>query len=148
VYQNILVPVDGSVTATRGLKEAIRIAKSHNARLRLLHVVNEIILIASDPQPALFTNSLLDSLRDGGKAILKSAEGLVREQGLAAEAVLLETWGRHAADLIIEQAEQWPADLIVMGTHGRRGLRRLVLGSDAELVLRTANVPVLLVRCS
>jgi nucleotide-binding universal stress UspA family protein len=148
MYQNILVPVDGSVTATRGLKEAIRIAKSYNARLRLLHVVNEIILIASDPQPALFTSSLLDSLRDGGKGILKSAEGLVREQGLAAEAVLLETWGRHAADLIIEQAEQWPADLIVMGTHGRRGLRRLVLGSDAELVLRTANVPVLLVRCS
>ncbi len=91
---------------------------------------------------------MLESLRDGGKAILKSAEGLVREHGLNAESSLLECWGRRASDLILEQAEQWPADLIVMGTHGRRGLRRLALGSDAEMVLRSASVPVLLVRAS
>jgi nucleotide-binding universal stress UspA family protein len=50
--------------------------------------------------------------------------------------------------MIVEQAEQWPADLLVMGTHGRRGLRRLALGSDAEMVVRGARVPVLLVRGS
>jgi len=146
MYQNILVPIDGSAAATRGIKEAIKIAKSHGSQLRLLHVVNELILIAGDPQPALFGKGLFDSLREGGKVVLKSAEGLVREHGLAAEAVLLESWGLHAAGKIIEQAEQWPADLIVMGTHGRRGLRRLVLGSDAELVMHATSVPVLLVR--
>jgi nucleotide-binding universal stress UspA family protein len=51
-----------------------------------------------------------------------------------------------AADLIVAQAREWPADLIVMGTHGRRGLLRVALGSDAEQVLRAATVPVLLVR--
>lgn len=60
--------------------------------------------------------------------------------------VLLESIGGRAADLIVDQAKQWNADLIVMGTHGRRGLRRLALGSDAELVVRSASVPVLLVR--
>ena len=48
--------------------------------------------------------------------------------------------------VIAKYAEQWPADLIVLGTHGRRGIRRLVMGSDAEYVVRTARVPVLLVR--
>lgn len=146
MYQNILVPVDGSPTATRGLKEAMQLAKLHGSRLRLLHVVNELILTA-DPQPAIYMGTLLDSLRAGGTDILKRAERLTREQGVAFETVLLETLGRHAADLIVEQAQQWPADLIVMGTHGRRGLSRLALGSDAELVLRAASVPVLLVKC-
>ena len=81
-------------------------------------------------------------------AVLSNAEGRVRERGLSAEAVLQECWGRRASDVIIEQAEQWPADLIVMGTHGRRGLHRLALGSDAEKVARGAPVPVLLVRGS
>jgi len=59
--------------------------------------------------------------------------------------VLLESIGGPAADLILAQAKEWPADLIVMGTHGRRGLRRLAMGSDAEGVIRGAPVPVLLV---
>jgi nucleotide-binding universal stress UspA family protein len=146
MYQNILVPVDGSSTATRGLKEAVELAKHHGSRLRLLHVVNELVLTAVDPQPAIYMSTLLDSLREGGNAILKAAEGLVRERGLAAESLLLESVGRQAAELIVEQAERWPADLIVMGTHGRRGLRRIALGSDAEHVVRATSIPVLLIK--
>jgi len=148
MYQNILVPVDGSVTARRGLDEAVKIAKSHGSRLRLLHVLNEVVLTGLDPHPTLFTAATLDSLREGGRAVLSTAAGAVREQGLSAELELQECWGRRASDVIVEQAEQWPADLIVMGTHGRRGLRRLALGSDAEMVVRGAPVPVLLVRGS
>lgn len=148
MYQNILVPIDGSAVAERGLREAIELAKCNGAQLRLLHVMHEVILTGSDAQPLLFTPALLESLQEGGRAILRQAAGLVREQGLSPQVVLLECWGRRAADVIIEQAEQWPADLIVMGTHGRRGLRRLALGSDAEMVLRAASVPVLVVRAS
>lgn len=146
MYQNILVPVDGSDTAKHGLAEAVKIAKHHGSRLRLLHVMNEVVLSGLDPHPSLFTSATLESLREGGRGILRAAQGFVREQGLAPESALQECWGRRAADAIIEQAEQWPADLIVMGTHGRRGLRRLALGSDAEMVVRSAPVPVLLVR--
>jgi nucleotide-binding universal stress UspA family protein len=59
---------------------------------------------------------------------------------------MLESFGGRAADFIVEQANKWRADLIVLGTHGRRGVKRLVMGSDAEQVIRTARVPVLLVK--
>jgi nucleotide-binding universal stress UspA family protein len=62
------------------------------------------------------------------------------------EQKLIETLGGRTADEIVREAKQWPADLIVLGTHGRRGLKRLAMGSDAEMVLRLAPVPVLMVR--
>src|SRR5688572_17713439 len=74
------------------------------------------------------------------------AESLVRQHGLEPECKLLEALGCPAGEEIVRDAEEWPADIIVMGTHGRRGIRRIVMGSDAELVLRTSPVPVLLVR--
>lgn len=60
--------------------------------------------------------------------------------------MLHETFAGRLSDFVVEQAHIWKADLIVIGTHGRRGVRRLLLGSDAEQVLRTSPVPVLLVR--
>src|SRR5208282_6792120 len=84
--------------------------------------------------------------RTGGKKLLARAEAKVRKRGIEVETVLLETVGRRVADLIIKQAKKWRADVIVLGTHGRRGLARVVMGSDAELVLRETPLPVLLVR--
>ena len=94
----------------------------------------------------LYYGEIIDGLREGGKRILGDAERVTREQGVKYESELVETIGGRAADVIVNQATQWPADLIVMGTHGRRGIRRLALGSDAEMVLRHAPVPVLMVR--
>ena len=145
MYEKILVPVDGSDPAAGGLAEAIKIAKSFGGRIRLVHVVNEFIIDATYG-PGAYTNDILKSLRDIGAGILKDAEALVRKAGVAAESVLLESIGGPAAEPIAEQARQWPADLIVMGTHGRRGFARLALGSDAEEVVRIMPVPVLLVR--
>src|SRR5208282_966463 len=73
--------------------------------------------------------------RTGGKKLLARAEAKVRKRGIEVETVLLEAVGRRVADLIIKQAKKWRADLIVLGTHGRRVLSRVVTGSDAELVL-------------
>jgi nucleotide-binding universal stress UspA family protein len=81
-----------------------------------------------------------------GKKLLARAEAKVRKRGIEVDTVLLETVGRRVADLIIKQAKKWRADLIVLGAHGRRGLSRVVMGSDAELVLRKTPLPVLLVR--
>ena len=144
MYAKILVPVDGSPASAAGLTEAIKIAKSQGSQLRLFHVVNEFVLDYSYGA-GLYGTNLIDSLREAGKNILQQAETLVRQQGVAVEGVLLESIGGPAADLIVAQAKEWPADLIVMGTHGRRGLRRLAMGSDAEGVIRGAPVPVLLV---
>src|SRR5208282_5471753 len=141
VYPKILVPVDGSETSAVGLKEAIKVAKSQGSQLRLLHVVNEFVLDYSYGA-GLYGSNLIESLREGGKKILEQAESQVRQQGVQVDGVLIESIGGPAADLILAQASEWPADLIVMGTHGRRGLRRFAMGSDAEGVLRSAMVPV------
>lgn len=144
MYKKILVPVDGSATAKRGLDEAIRLAKAGGGTIRLVHVVDELVVV--DPEVPVYYQAMIESLRESGKATLAKSEAAVKAQGIPVETVMLETMGVRAADLIVEQASQWPADLIVMGTHGRRGLRRVVLGSDAELVIRHTTVPVLLLR--
>lgn len=144
MYQHILLPTDGSPVATRALYEAIRWAKRGSARLRLLHVVSELVML--DVDPPVYLQGSLEVLRRAGAQVLDRAAQLARAEGVTAETTLLESIGARPADLIVEQAKSWPADLIVMGTHGRRGLRRAVLGSDAELVVRDSPVPVLLVR--
>lgn len=70
----------------------------------------------------------------------------VREAGLEAEVILPETFGLRIASIIIEEAKRWPADLIVIGSHSRRGVDRLLLGSVAESVVRLSTKPVLLIR--
>ena len=145
MYKKILVPVDGSAPSMRGLSEAMKLAKSHGSQLQLVHVVNELVLGAAETPP-VYMGEVVDALRAEGKAVLGKAERVVREHALEPQSVLLESIGGRAADLIVEQAKQWKADLIVMGTHGRRGLRRLALGSDADLVVRSSPVPVLLIR--
>jgi nucleotide-binding universal stress UspA family protein len=145
MYGRILVPVDGSGTSANGLAEAVKIAKSQGSGLRLVHVVNEFVFDYSY-SPAAYAVDVVESLRERGRAILAESAARVRKEGLEPETVLLESIGGPAADLIIAQAKDYHAELIVMGTHGRRGLRRLALGSDAEQVVRLASVPVLLVR--
>jgi nucleotide-binding universal stress UspA family protein len=145
MYARILVPVDGSPTSLKGLDEAIRLAKATGARLKLIHVVNELILDSSQA-PALYYEQVILNLREAGKQVLAQAEEAARKQAMTVETELLESIGGRAADSIIDVARQWRADLIVLGTHGRHGLRRLAMGSDAELVVRNAPVPVLTVR--
>jgi nucleotide-binding universal stress UspA family protein len=145
MYDTILVPVDGSDTALKGLNEAIKVAKALGSTICLLHIVNEFIFDYSD-SPVAYAAGVIDGLRERGNAILAEAAALVRAHGLEPSSVLLESIGGPTADLIVAQAAQGHVDLIVMGTHGRRGLRRVAMGSDAEQVIRMATVPVLLVR--
>jgi nucleotide-binding universal stress UspA family protein len=144
MYKKILAPVDGSSTSLLGLEEAIRLAKQLKASLRILHVVDELIM-ANTPGPMIY-DQWLEAIREGGKQTLANAKAFAKNRDIEPEAILLETIGGRAADLIIEHAQEWSADLIVLGTHGRRGVRRLLMGSDAELVVRGSPVPVLLVR--
>jgi nucleotide-binding universal stress UspA family protein len=145
MYAKILVPVDGSETSAQGLDEAIKLAKVHGSQLLLVHVVNEYIFDITY-SAAYVAQNLIDSLVKMGKGVLEAAESTAKKEGVKAESVLIESIGGVAADLILAQAKTWKADLIVMGTHGRRGFARVAMGSDAESVVRAATVPVLLVR--
>jgi nucleotide-binding universal stress UspA family protein len=110
-----------------------------------VHIVNELIFGGGDGA-GIYASDLIVSLRNGGKSLLTQAAARVRRQGVEVDSVMIESLGAAAADLIVEQARLWPADLIVMGTHGRRGLVRVAMGSDAENVVRITSAPVLLVR--
>jgi nucleotide-binding universal stress UspA family protein len=147
MYDKILVPVDGSETSTRGLNEAIRLAKINGGQLRLMNIVNEYILDATY-STGLFPDNLIAALCKEGKAILDAAQAIAQSAGVKADTVMIESIGGVPADFIIAQAKEWNADIIVMGTHGRRGLLRLALGSNADLVVRAATMPVLLVHAT
>jgi len=147
-YRKILVAVDGSAASAKGLREALRLAKAERARLFILHVVDEYPAFAAlDGMMAGAPGAdLVPALREGGKRVLARAKSAAQKAGVPAKAILREMLSGPAAYPIVREARRLGADLIVLGTHGRRGVRRLVLGSDAEQVVRTAPVPVLLVR--
>ena len=146
MYQHILVPVDGSATSDRALQEAIRLARQQSAQLELMHVVEDIRLLDSDSY--INYTEMQETLRNSGKKTLAHAQMVVQLAGMGAEINLLEAHGKRIASIIVEEAERWPADLIVIGTHGRSGFSRVLFGSVAEGVVRTAHIPVLLIRGS
>ena len=145
MYQRILVPVDGSETAKRGLDEAIKLTKVLGARLKIVHIVDDSAL-ALNPETGIAAAPLVADFAEGGKEILEEARKLTAAQGIDAEVVLHENFTGRVADLIADEARTWRAELIVMGTHARTGIKHAVLGSDAEAVVHASEVPVLLVR--
>ena len=145
MYQHILAPIDGSESAVQGLREAIRLAADQKARLRLMYVIDTFPILVGMASAASLDPSLI-RLRNYGEQLLSAAKRQAGESGVDAETVLREVTEGRIANAVVEEAGVSGCDLIVMGTHGRRGLSRMALGSDADLVVRTSAVPVLLVR--
>ncbi|MDR6536766.1 universal stress protein [Variovorax soli] len=145
MYQRILVPIDGSATSLRGLDEALRMAKLTGATLRLIHVVDELKYVTGFETFATYSGDVVPLMAEAGKQILEQGRERAQRAGIDAESVLFTSLAGRVSELVVAQAKAWNADLIVIGTHGRHGVARAVLGSDAEQVLRMAPVPVLLV---
>lgn len=145
-YGHILVPLDGSRQAERALDEAIALASSQGGSLRLLSVLDEMQYVDGFEPSLVVIDDVLPRARREIGAMLESARARAAARGVAAE-VALETEG--TADIprvVCAQAQAWPADLVVLGTHGRRGVERMLAGSVAEAILRRCPAPVLLVR--
>lgn len=146
MYKRILVPTDGSDTAEAGLREACKLAREQQGtQLRVIHVVDDFPTTMAEMYGTAY-DVITESVRKAGVSILTHAESFAREQGVTIETDLIEAMGTPAGELVIKAAKEWPADLIVCGTHGRRGLRRIVMGSDAEYIVRKTPVPILLIR--
>jgi nucleotide-binding universal stress UspA family protein len=148
MYKQILVAVDGSSTSDVALRRALDLSRAGQTRLRVVHVIDS----PYDYPDALygFIRGDLEELRQawqkGGREILDQALAAAPSAGVEPESALLDLAGRRVSTTIVEEAKRWGADLIVVGTHGHRGLDRLLLGSVAEGVSRTAPISVLLVR--
>jgi nucleotide-binding universal stress UspA family protein len=146
MYKRILVAVDGSEISHLALHEAVELSKALNAQLRILTVV-EAAMISGKADYVDF-NEVRKTAIGYGEVEQNKAKKLAKEGGVEAETKLIEIkrTGDRVRDMISREADEWPADLIVVGTHGRRGFNSLLMGSVAEGVMRIATKPILLVR--
>ena len=146
MYKKILVPIDGSATAANGLDEAIKVAQLTGASLRLIHVIELLNFTTCIEPVGIYASDAIAVMTKAGAEVLEQGRFHAAAKGIEAETALLDNLSLRVSEHVIEQAKTWNADLIVIGTHGRRGVGRLMLGSDAEEIVRRAPVPVLLVR--
>lgn len=144
MYQRILVPIDGSATSERALDEAIKFAQQQNSRIELVHVLEDIWYF--DNENYLNYAELVQTMRYSGEKILAQAQNKFLQAGVMVDIRLLETQGERVANVIINEAKNSLADLIIIGTHGRSGFSRMLMGSIAEGVVRMAHIPILLIR--
>jgi len=148
MYKRIMVAIDSSATANRALTEAIQLAKSVGAELCVVHAEDESLL----EQHGMGIGTYIDvgkaeaAIREAADQLLDNALVQAAAAGVKAERQLFESARKRVPDLIVEGAQTWNADLIVVGTHGRRGIERFIVGSVAEKLVRIATTSLLLVR--
>ena len=142
MFKRILVPVDGSDTSKKALAAALELAHDSNGRVRLFHAVDELAYVTGFEYSA----DVVKIAQQASAKVLEEAAAMATAAGVPCESELIEFPGQRLGDTVAEAARHWEADLIVVGTHGRRGLGRVILGSGAEQIIRVAPTPVLTIR--
>lgn len=142
MYKSILIPVDGSAGSNVALEHGLNLAKMLGAKVTLLHAVENPLRVYVVPETLAYNQELYDTLKKGGQDILAKAKAKADALGLQVETKFLE----DSAPLEAILGNLQNCDLVVMGTHGRRGFDRWMFGSVAEGVLRHADKPCLMIR--
>lgn len=142
MFKRILVPVDGSETSTKALVAALQLAREVGGRVRVVHCLDELAYVSLYD----YSPDLMRSAREQAGKVLQDALEIAKASGVPADSKLVEVPGQRLGEVVADEAGTWEADLIAVGTHGRRGVGRVLLGSGAEQVIRMAPVPVLTVR--
>lgn len=148
MYTRILVAIDSSTTSSKALDEAIRLAKALGAALCVAHAADE----GPITQHGMGLGTYIDiekvkgEIRNDGNHLLDQALATAAAAGCKAERRLIESTRKRVAEMIADAAREWQADLVIVGTHGRRGVERLLVGSVAENLTRIATTSLLLVR--
>lgn len=150
MYRRILVAVDGSSTSNKALVAALQMASYSGGRstLRLIHVLDELAYLTGYDPYGSYSGELIKVMREAGEKILVEALAIAQSAGVQADTLLIDELGERLGQTVANAAKLWNADLIVVGTHGRRGVSRMLLGSGAEQIVRLAPIPVLVVRAS
>lgn len=143
MYERILMPTDGSYCSETAIRQGLQLAKSLGSRVTFVFVLESPLVTYQAPQALAYIPQLYEDLREAGREALRRAAQMATEAGVDAETRLVEE--RDPVNVI--QALQADHDLVVMGTHGRRGMNRWVFGSVAEGALRRSERPFLMVRC-
>jgi len=144
MFKRILVPVDGSETSNKALVAALQLARERDASVRVIHVLDELAYLTGYE----YTATVLDDARKYAQKTVDDALAIAQSSGVPCDGKLLEAPGRRLGDVVAEEARALNADLVVVGTHGRRGMSRMLLGSGAEQVIRNCPAPVLVFRAA
>lgn len=147
MYRRILVPFDGSDASLRGLDEAVGLALPFGATLRMVHVIHKFDRTPGYASPSSYIE-LVPGIKEAGELLLRQGRARAERGGVKVQTMLLASLTGQLSEMVAEEARAWRADLIVIGTHGRRGVERILWGSDAEQLMRIAPVPVMLVQAA
>ena len=146
MFDRILVPIDGSRTSSKALLQAMALAELTHGRIRLIHVVGDMLSAMGGEAAMVCSDEIYTAVTAAGNRLLADAAAVVETRRIPVDTVLCEPSAGRLSDEIEAASKSWGANLIVIGSHGRRGVHRLLLGSDAEQIMRVVSVPVLLVR--
>ena len=149
MHKNIVLALDGSKISDSVVEEVIKLTEGRAVNLRIIHVVDESFVYYGG-QDFDYLSLIVSCQKEGQNILDKAAKILASHSSIKVETSLLEVkpFHKRIAEVIVEEANEWSADLLVIGTHGRRGFSRFLLGSVAENIIRIATIPVLLVRSS
>ncbi|MGE8542224.1 universal stress protein [Acinetobacter sp. ANC 3813] len=143
-FQNIVVPVDGSDTSFAAVAKATEFAKAFNSKITVVQVMVLDPYIAAEYISSAQTNELIERARSAIVENLNEVKAKLSSEGLNVETKLLE--GQTVNAEIVKAAHDVNADLIIIGSHGRTGLKKFFLGSVAQSVLGASDTPVMVVR--
>jgi nucleotide-binding universal stress UspA family protein len=141
-FNRILVAIDGSPTSNKALAAAVELARSHGWRSLFVHSADELQYMSGLDSSA----EVGAIVRTNGEKVLKEAASAAAAAGVEAECHLVDEPGQRLGDIVAHEALSWKADLVVVGTHGRHGVGRVLLGSGAEQIIRLSPVPALVIR--
>jgi nucleotide-binding universal stress UspA family protein len=142
VFKKILVPIDGSDTSDKAMRTALDLTRDALGTVRFVHVIDDDRHLTSYE----LSGDLRTYAHNNARELLQKAMDAASAMGVNAESHVVDKPYQRLGESVANEAADWGADLVVIGTHGRRGLGRLLLGSGAEQVLRLSGVPVLVVR--
>jgi len=146
MYQHIIAAIDDSDTSARAIREAVALANSSGAELTLVHAVDEALFAHFTHTTLANRDAVEAALINEGKSILDNAAQIALDAGMTAKTRLLTSRHESTSDQINQVIVETNADLLVVGSHGRRGVQRLILGSVAERLLKKVSISVLIVR--
>ncbi len=141
-FHKILVPVDGSSTSSQALDYALQLARDNHSQVRAMHAIDELGYLSGYE----YSGELMATARKNATEVLQKAVVAAQAQGVPLDTHLIDQPGQRLGQTVADEAANWGADLVVVGTHGRRGVGRVLLGSGAEQIVRMAPVAVLTVR--
>lgn len=142
MYKRILVPFDASDTSRKALVAALQLAREAAGRVRIVHALDELAFLSAEG----FSLEALEVARAWAEQCLRDGMDIAKAAGIPADSKLLDARGERLGELVAQEALAFEADLVAVGTHGRRGIDRVLLGSGAEQIIRMAPIPVLVVR--